>query len=166
MEQNETSQTGCMCKGQAIRNIFKSQNRFLDLEVSNFLPKSWFSIGSNCILILVHKPRSYCPVLVYWDTTALTVVTVDQSGSSLVDPLIHFMNLLQEISTGNIGTYFRDVHPKHHKIIPYIFSFSIICVSKKTSVSAPKHTWDIWARMEVILNNYGIYFESGELQLD
>ena len=40
-----------------------------------------------CILILVHNPRTYCHVLVHWETTALTVVTVDQSEPSLVDPL-------------------------------------------------------------------------------
>ena len=39
MEQNETSQIGSMCKGKAIRNIFKNQKIFPDLEVSNFLPK-------------------------------------------------------------------------------------------------------------------------------
>ena len=57
MEKNETSQTGSMYKGYAIRNIFESEKRFPDLDVSNFLPKSQFSLGSNCILILVHNPR-------------------------------------------------------------------------------------------------------------
>ena len=74
MEQNVTSQTGCMFK--AIRNIFKSQNRFSDLEVSIFLTQSWFSLGSNCIPSLVHNPLSYCHALVHWETTA---TTADQS---------------------------------------------------------------------------------------
>ena len=43
-------------KDRQLAIFLKVKKEFLTQRVSNCLPKSWFSLGSNCIPALVHNP--------------------------------------------------------------------------------------------------------------